>query len=192
MNDPIDEKKKALRAKVHSDLSALSEAFITEASRQIEARILSLERVKSAKSIGCFLSLKKEFQTGHLISALWRDGKRVCIPAFNAQTGIYSYCWLEENEPVASGPAGPPQPVAPHWLKHEQPDVIIVPGLAFNWQGRRLGRGGGHFDILLSKLSAYKIGVAFARQIFTDIPVNKNDIPMDIVVTEMLNPQKEK
>ena len=66
-------------------------------------------------------------------------------------------------------------------------DLALVPGLAFDRAGRRLGRGGGHYDRLLARAplrAAFKIGLAFAWQLQPRVPAARHDVPMDLVATE--------
>ncbi len=63
-------------------------------------------------------------------------------------------------------------------------DVILVPGLAFDHEGNRLGYGKGHYDRLLKSLSGLKIGLAFKEQILDELPHATHDVPMDIIITD--------
>ena len=63
-------------------------------------------------------------------------------------------------------------------------EVMVVPALAFSKQGGRLGHGGGHYDRILGSWSGFRVGVAFDFQVFDEVPMGSQDIPVDIVVTE--------
>jgi 5-formyltetrahydrofolate cyclo-ligase len=88
---------------------------------------------------------------------------------------------------LAPGRHGIPEPVAPDWTHPEIIELAIIPGLAFDRRGDRLGHGAGHYDRLLAQAplkSALKIGLAFAFQLREFVPATARDVAMDGVVTE--------
>jgi 5-formyltetrahydrofolate cyclo-ligase len=154
-------------------------------SEQIATRVQSLDAFRRAKIVACYLALPQEVQTTPLLAACRRLGQRVCVPAFDDRSGCYRLAWLTTNDILIPGRWQVSEPTEPSWIAQpEAVDVVIVPGLAFDVSGRRLGHGSGGFDRLLEKLPAFKIGLAFAVQIKPRVPVETHDIPMDAVVTE--------
>ena len=154
-------------------------------SEQIAAHVQSLDAFRRAKVVACYLALPQEVQTAPLLAACRRLGLRVCVPAFYYRAACYRLAWLTENDVLCAGRWQVPEPLEPVWV--EQPaavDVVIVPGLAFDAAGRRLGHGSGGFDRLLDKVPAFRIGLAFAAQLVRRVPVAAHDMPMGAVVTE--------
>lgn len=166
-------------------MAQLSPAEVAARSAEIAARVQSMAAFSRAKMVACYLALPQEVQTTPLLVACRCRGQRVCVPAFDDRAGCYRLAWLTVNDVLSAGRWQVPEPGEPVWI--EQPgdvDVVVVPGLAFDPNGRRLGHGGGGFDRLLEKLQAYKIGLAFAAQMVAAVPVEAHDMPMDAVVTE--------
>lgn len=154
-------------------------------SGQIAARVQTLEAFRRAKVVACYLALPHEVQTAPLLAECRRLGQRVCVPAFDDRSGCYRLAWLTTNDILTPGRWQVPEPIEPNWISHpEAVNVVMVPGLAFDAEGHRLGHGSGGFDRLLEKLDAFKIGLAFAAQIKPRVPVELHDIPMDAVVTD--------
>ena len=95
--------------------------------------------------------------------------------------------WLAEGEPLAPGRWSVPEPAAPRWVAAEDVDLALVPGLAFDAAGGRLGHGGGYYDRLLARAEpriACRAGIAWACQIVDRVPTGPHDVRMDWVVTE--------
>lgn len=177
--------KETARTKLRALRAQLKPADLALWSEQIAANVQSLDAFRRAKVVACYLALPQEVQTAPLLAACRRLGLRVCVPAFYYRAACYRLAWLTENDVLCAGRWQVPEPLEPVWV--EQPavvDVVIVPGLAFDAAGRRLGHGSGGFDRLLDKVPAFKIGLACAAQMVRHVPVAAHDIPMDVVVTE--------
>jgi 5-formyltetrahydrofolate cyclo-ligase len=93
-------------------------------------------------------------------------------------------CWYNSGETTMVGPWGIAEPRNPEFTASSEIDLMIVPCLAFDQHGRRLGHGGGHFDRLLAGLSSTNICIAFEAQQLTAVPCDEHDVEVDIVVTE--------
>ena len=177
--------KHAARLAARAALARVLPAEALAWSAEIAARVQNLEAFGRAKMVACYLALPQEVQTAPLLAACRRLGQRVCVPAYDERAGCYRLAWLTANDVLVAGRWQVPEPVEPQWVGESATvDAVIVPGLAFDRQGRRLGRGGGGFDRLLEKLPAYKIGIAFEAQLVASVPTEIHDIPMDAVVTE--------
>lgn len=123
------------------------------------------------------------------VSPLWRDaaadGKIIALPRFNPEKGAYvPRQLLHKDEPLARGKFGILEPGAgsPE-LELNQLDLVLVPGVAFDVSGRRLGRGHGYYDRLLANLAAIKCGVAFDPQITAELPAEPHDVRLDCILT---------
>ena len=117
--------------------------------------------------------------TTGLIAALWSSGHRVLLPRV-VDDGLEL---ADANAGLAAGYRGIPEPTGPA-VDPMAVDVILVPGVGFSRDGRRLGQGGGYYDRLLTQVAALKVGVAFSCQISEQIPVQAHDQAMDVIVTE--------
>ena len=144
--------------------------------------------MKTARTLLVYVSKSPELSTHELIQwLLVQPERRVCVPAFEKKRQRYIASWLRDFEhDLEVGRFGILEPKA----EAERPvdwadiEVAIVPVLAFDKRGHRLGRGGGHFDEILTKVAGKKIGLAFDCQIVESVPTEPHDVSVDIVVTE--------
>jgi 5-formyltetrahydrofolate cyclo-ligase len=82
---------------------------------------------------------------------------------------------------------GVPEPATKSWVPIENVALMVVPGIAFDRYGGRLGRGGGHYDTMMRQEAArhvFSVGAAFELQVLERVPVNDQDVKVDAVVTE--------
>ncbi len=98
------------------------------------------------------------------------------------------FAWCREHDVDVFAPAvdGPDLLVMPGSISPDVLDVVVVPGLAFTRDGRRLGQGGGHYDRFLPRLrpSCVTVGVGFAEQLVDDLPTEPHDVRLDMIVTD--------
>lgn len=156
-------------------------------SREAQKRIVALDEFRSARRVGLYLPVGKETRTDGVLAQCRRLGIRVCVPAYSPKRGCYAMAWFDEEMKLVPGWKGVPEPYPRRWVGRTRLDMIIVPGLAFDRMGRRLGQGGGHYDRLLKaagRSAGLKVGIAFDRQIVPRVPTDKGDITMDLVATE--------
>lgn len=139
----------------------------------------------TSKCIMLYLPMAGEIRLGPLAEQAWRAGKSVCAPTSPSDRQM---CVIEIN-PGEVGLFDPKMglrsPLGREIVIGEI-DLVIVPALAFDPNGGRLGRGGGFYDRFLKRpdLRAKKIGAAFTEQIHPILPMNNNDVPVDKVVTD--------
>ena len=158
--------------------------WICAASRRIQDALAALPEFEKAAALGCYQSLPFEVQTGSLIGRAFEQGKRVCCPAYNEAESRYELTWLSGPDAMVPGRWSIPEPDGAPRAGFMDVDLLIVPALAFDRQGNRLGHGGGHFDRILGIWSGVKIGIAFDFQVLEHVPMGCQDIPVDVVVTE--------
>jgi 5-formyltetrahydrofolate cyclo-ligase len=115
-----------------------------------------------------------------------RGGKTVTLPQTDPATGCYAASIVRNREEMRPGRFGVPEPPAgcPVILLN-QLDLVLVPGVAFDLLGGRLGRGKGFYDRLLAQVRGHKCGVAFDLQIVSSVPVEPHDIRVDSILTPM-------
>jgi len=185
MSQSIGEQKAALRRRVRDVLRRLSPAARLAASERACSR-LPQERIwRDAQTVLLYSPLPDELD----VVPLWREaltgGKVLSLPRFDAGRQLYVagrvLDFTEDLEPGEFGITEPKASCAEVPLK--QLDFILAPGVAFAWDGRRLGRGKGIYDRLLSSVGGLKCGIAFDEQIVEDIPTEKHDIRLDYILT---------
>lgn len=162
----------------------LSPEWIAQASRVIQDSVANLPEFQSARRIGLYLAQPREVQTRDLLEKVWTSGRRAAVPAWDARRQGYRYAWLDAGQPTQPGAYGILEPSAPTWVGPDELDLLIVPCVAFDLYGRRLGHGGGHFDRLMSRQSGPRLCIAFEGQRLTAVPFEPHDVALDIIVTE--------
>jgi 5-formyltetrahydrofolate cyclo-ligase len=129
------------------------------------------------------MPLRDELDVRLIMERAISDQKDVALPRFLPETNAYG-AFFVRDEPLAPGPFNVLEPSMGNPAPVNQLDLIVVPGLAFDARGRRLGRGKGFYDRLLSTAAAgVKCGICFDEQMLGDIPVESHDIHLDFVAT---------
>lgn len=155
-----------------------------KASERIQRAVLRLPEFATARSIGCYYALPYEVQMHLIIQRCREYGKPVCVPAFNEDLNRYELTWTRPDEPLRAGRWNIKEPRSHNRAGFMGVELIVVPALAYDPSGKRLGHGGGHYDRILGAWSGFKIGIAFQFQVVDGIPTGAHDIPVDMVVTE--------
>lgn len=185
MQDRIREAKQALREQVRGELDRLGPAERAAAAAQARARLAAQPVWQTAQRVLLFASLPEELDLWPLLSEALAVGKSVALPRFVAETKSYEACTIRDPErDLQMGHFGirePKRACAP--LPSHGLDLILVPGVAFDLQGRRLGRGKGYYDQLLKELRGRTCGVAFEQQVVAEIPVETHDVRLDCILT---------
>ena len=152
-------------------------------SQPIMQQVEQLALFRKAKTVLLYWSMDDEVYTHDFVNR-WYKEKCLLLPCVEGDNLLLRrYTGPDSLQP---GPQfGIPEPVGPVFQELDRIDMIVVPGVAFDRNRNRMGRGRGFYDRLLkSTPSAVKVGVAFSFQIFDTIPTESFDVPMDEVVSE--------
>ena len=185
MQDTIREAKRALRNEVHARLKRMEAGQRIAASAQARALLAAQALWQTAQWVLFFAPLPEEVDVWPLLTAALSAGKNVALPRFVAETGSYEARQIRDpGLDVQVGHFGirEPNPRCAR-LSSNRLDLILVPGVAFDVQGHRLGRGKGYYDRLLRALDGARCGVAFDEQIVGEIPVTPDDARLDCILT---------
>lgn len=177
--------KAELRRELRLILKNHSEAARSEASAQAGARLRRQAIWKEARSILFYSSIAGELDLSPLIESALESGKAVLLPRFSAETGTYEAVRVSNLKgDCAPGKFGIAEP-GPHCAAYplKSLDLALAPGLGFDLDGRRLGRGRGFYDRLLAQIAGAKCGVAFDQQIVGEIPAEGHDVHMNFILT---------
>lgn len=157
-----------------------------EKSNIISNKIINLEEYQNSNVIAVFKSFSSEVDTSTLIKDALSMQKEVVLPrTYKNEIKFYKIKSINDDFEKNEFGIEEPKENIDNYVEKEKIDLIIVPGLCFDKEKNRLGYGGGYYDRFLSNNNAKKIGICFEDQIYSElIPVNKNDIKMDIVITE--------
>lgn len=179
----VREKKSELRNKVGSLRSRISASERKAASDNIVSRLVGLPEFHSSKCMALYAASASEVETAGIFRAARDCGKRVYFPVVD-ETNRLSFKSVSDLVELRLGYAGILEPSTGTLLDERLLDLAIVPAVAFDCKGHRLGRGGGHYDRWLSLVRCCRIGLAFECQIVDDIPVLPHDEGVDVIVTE--------
>lgn len=177
--------KIALRSFYKKILLDLSEVELARFSEQIAGDFLDLPEYQNASAIMAYVSLPYEVGTRPLIDKMLEDDKKVCVPVVldNENMDCAQISSLSELTPGKFGILSP-SPLSYKKLDKACLDLIIVPALAFDILGNRLGRGGGYYDRFLAEVSAATVGFCPNICLTDSLPRDKTDISVSCVITE--------
>ncbi len=188
MGEESGNAKNEFRKLARERILAMSEQQRKNKSLKAVSNLKSLDEFSRAKCVMVYVSKKDEVDTIGLITDMLKSGKRVAVPFVDEERMELIPCEISNLEELAVGTFGvmEPDPGNLRIVNTEEIDVVVVPGMAFDRNCNRLGRGKGYFDRFLKRLNGGKkvIGLAFSEQVFDSIPVEENDAKVDIVVTE--------
>lgn len=178
--------KDSLRRQTRQVRDALSPEWREAASHRIIERLWSLDKLKTAGEVHCYVAWRSEVATAELIERLLRNGKKVAIPKVDLCNHVLNHFYIQTLESLVIGAFGIPEPNPTVCEPASIADfsVIVVPGVAFDCSGNRLGSGHGYYDRFLAQSAALRIGLAFGKQIIDAVPVGSHDQRMNLVVTE--------
>lgn len=179
--------KADIRARMRAQRAQVDDAARRAASDAITTALLARPEFQRAAEVAGFLSLPQEIDTGPLLDTCHRLGKRVCVPAWDPDARTYTLVRLAPGAAVSAGPHGVPEPATCEAVAPSQVDFAVVPGLAFDAHGGRLGYGRGYYDRILAACTpaCVKAGVCYAWQVWPeDLPLTAHDVRMNLVVTE--------
>lgn len=152
-------------------------------SELIMRRLEVLPLFTEAKVVLLYWSMADEVQT-HAFVNKWYKDKVLLLPCVQGDDLVLRQYTGPECL-VAGEQFGIGEPTGPEWTDLDKVELIVVPGVAFDPTGNRMGRGRGFYDRLLkSTPNAMKVGVAYDFQLLDKIPVEPHDVPMDSVITE--------
>ena len=181
--------KERLRAAVLPLLRDVSREASARAGRAV-ARLLASRKVwLDAPEVGLFASLPGEVDTSPILELACQGGKRVLLPRMQSRTRL-EFVPVDDFEGLVPGRRAVPEPDPSRAARPPSPDaLLLVPGVAFDRRGGRLGRGAGYYDRALADLlrgfvRPRLVGVAFDLQIVERVPMTGLDVFMDAVVCE--------
>lgn len=181
--------KRRLRQAILKDLHRQSAALRVRKSRVITQKLGRLAAYRQAKDVLCYVSVREEVDTRPLLRRILRSGRRLSIPVA-LPDGRLLACRVRDLDADLKtlGLFGIPSPSAYRGrIVHPKDlDLVILPGVAFDAEGYRLGRGKGYFDRYLEKLpgDVWRVALAFESQIVKKVPSEPHDQRVCRVVTE--------
>jgi 5-formyltetrahydrofolate cyclo-ligase len=177
------ETKAELRQRIRANLAKVSLAVRLVESGELCARLEP--QLQSARTILFFAPLPDELDVWPLLEKLLPAKKICALPAFDAAAQFYSSRRVTNLETdIVTGKFGISEPLAScEEIPLDRFDLVLVPGLAFDVKGNRLGRGRGFYDRILSVASGVKCGVAYDFQLLEEVPTEPHDVRVNFVIT---------
>lgn len=173
--------KKALRSMIREKKRAMSEEMIVAASHRLEELFLSHPVYKAAKTVYGYLPYNQEVRTIAMLEQALRDGKRVALPKVIGDEMMFIY--MEDLSKIEKGYCGIPEPVADSPKADDPTALVLMPGLAFDAQGHRIGYGGGFYDKFLAREPEHPtLALCYDFQMLDHLDVEEFDIPVDYVL----------
>ncbi|MFC1804341.1 5-formyltetrahydrofolate cyclo-ligase [Candidatus Omnitrophota bacterium] len=175
--------KQQIRSKILLRLKTQKEDEQDRKSRDIKRKLSENASFRKAKSVMFYVSFDGEVNTEDMIKVAQKQGKTVTVPVCGQDRTLKPYI-LGARTRLKSGPYGTKEPVKSKAVSPQDLDLVVVPGVAFDKKGRRLGRGKGYYDRFLSKLPRLKptIGLAFDFQILPILPAADHDVSVTKVI----------
>ncbi|MFV0467863.1 MAG: 5-formyltetrahydrofolate cyclo-ligase [Dysgonomonas sp.] len=171
---------------IRQEVAALKKKYSTEdllvQSEEIISVLEATDTFCKAKNILIYHSLRDEVQTSSIIEK-YADNKTFFLPAIDEDNSMVARKY-DTSVQLKKSDLGILEPVNSNLADLRKIDLIIVPGIAFDRELNRMGRGKGYYDKFLEQMKTPKIGLCFDFQLFDKIPTEKHDIPMDMLVLE--------
>ena len=186
---PMSSKEKSdLRRQMRRTLKAMSGAARRTACQAACRRLMELEAFGAARVVMLYMPLADEVDTTPIALRAFRSSKTVCVPRVDWRRKdmepVEVHTFDDHVMDVDEHGLRVPREGAP--LVPATIDLVVVPGLAFDKGGYRLGRGGGFYDRFLGRLrpSATTVGLAFDGQLVEEVPADDSDVPVGMIVTD--------
>lgn len=181
--------KKALRASIKQKRIALSIEYRQQASRKMQAELTRLPCYQAAEYIMLYMAMQDEVQLDELIAMVLKDGKKAVIPLVTG-AGLMEAVELSDMADLVPDKYGikTVSEEKRRLIAPDKIDLIIVPGVAFDKAGHRLGMGGGFYDRFMLRASrAVRAALAYDCQLLAAVPAEVHDLTVDYIITEKQN-----
>ncbi|MDR0889289.1 MAG: 5-formyltetrahydrofolate cyclo-ligase [Oscillospiraceae bacterium] len=172
--------KTTLRKAISAQKRAMTQAQIQEASAFLAAQLFAHPLYKQARAIYGYLSYNQEVQTVPILRRAMADGKRVALPKIFCEE--MRFIWMDDLWRVREGYKGVPEPMDDAPIADDDAALVLLPGLAFDAKGGRLGYGGGFYDRFLANRAHPTIALCYDFQLLQDIPREPHDICIDALL----------
>ena len=173
--------KTALRNEIKQKKRAMTQEQIVAASEKLAQLLYASEAYRQAKSIYGYLPYNQEVRTTPMLEQAQRDGKRVAVP--KCYGSEMKFIWLDDMRRVEKGYCGIPEPIEDGPIADDPTALVLMPGLAFDPEGHRIGYGGGFYDKFLENEPGHpKLALCYEFQMLPELETQAHDIPVDWVL----------
>ena len=173
--------KKELRTAIRQRKRAMTEAEIQEKSRRLTELFCASDAYQKADTVYGYMPYNQEVRTTAILQQALRDGKKVAVPKIYGQDMKFIY--LEDLSQVAPGCSNIPEPIADGPVADDPNALVLMPGLAFDAAGHRIGYGGGFYDRFLQQEPNHPtLALCYDFQMLPHLETEEHDIPVDCVL----------
>lgn len=173
--------KKTLRAAIREKKRAMTPAEIEDKSRVLGEKFSQTELYRQAKTVYGYLPYNQEVRTVPILEQAIRDGKQVAVPKVYGEEMKFHY--LTDLSRVGIGYAGIPEPLGDEPVAEDADALVLMPGLAFDKAGHRIGYGGGFYDKFLANEPGHPtVALCYDFQVLPHLDTEEFDVPVDLVL----------
>ena len=173
--------KKALRRQIAGKKRAMTQEQIIQASIRLGELFRQTQQYQSAQTIYGYLPYNQEVRTIPILEQALADGKKVAVPKVYGDEMRFIY--MSDLSQVENGYAGIPEPVLDAPVAEDPTALVLMPGLAFDRMGHRIGYGGGFYDRFLSREPHHPtVALCYDFQILDLLETEEFDVPVDLVL----------
>ncbi len=180
--------KNSIRKEILKKRDAIPQEIKTDKNAIIKKKLFSLQEFMNAEVVFFYASFRSEVETHSMIRESLEMGKRVMLPKVQIDGHLVKLYEIQDIHELSPGHMGIPEPSFNNTypLSIDEVNMIIIPGVAFDYSGNRLGYGGGYYDMLLAqrKKKAPIIALAYEEQLVDEIPSEPHDIKIDMIITD--------
>ncbi len=170
--------KKELRRAISARKKAMSPAEIERCSEELSEKLFALPAYQRAAALYGYLSYNQEVRTMPILQRALADGKRVAVPKVFGDR--MEFIWLEDLSALADGYCHIPEPIADGPIADDPAALVLMPGLAFDRSGNRMGYGGGFYDKYLAAHPGHPtVALCYGFQVVGHLSCEAHDIPVD-------------
>jgi 5-formyltetrahydrofolate cyclo-ligase len=187
--EEIKERKYEIRRRIAQQLDTLTQEERSEKTRQVEERLFDFANYLEAKIVILYLNGKLEVTSRHIIEKSFDLNKIVVLPAADpagTKIALLKVDNLEKDLCIDAAGNPSPDPDRCKRVPIDRIDIALIPGVAFDEKGGRIGMGDGFYDRLIPKLpvTTRKVALAFEDQVLPLVPIEAHDRSVDIIITE--------
>ena len=173
--------KQVLRKQIREQKRAMTEEQIVEKSEKLATLFAASQAYKDAKTIYGYLPYNQEVRTVSMLQRALDEGKKVAVPKCYGDEMRFIY--LDDLSKVEKGYCGIPEPIADEPIADDKTALVLMPGLAFDPQGHRMGYGGGFYDkFLAAEPNHPTLALCYDFQMLPHLDTEDHDIPVDTVL----------
>ena len=173
--------KSTLRKEIRKLKRAMTEEEILLRSQRLCEKFLKCDFYQNADTVYGYLPYNQEVRTWDLLAQAMADGKKVAVPKVYGEEMRFIY--ITDFSQIETGYCGIPEPIEDAPVANDKDALVLMPGLAFDTDGHRIGYGGGFYDRFLSSEPDHPtIALCYDFQVRNDLPAEAFDIPVDLVI----------